>query len=283
MYTVVGGGHSNRAKGEYSTVGGGHSNEANGYKATISGGSSNSAPGRFAGIGGGGGNSADDYATVAGGWTNDATGEYSTVPGGKENTAAGDYSLAAGRRAKVAAGHNGAILFADGRNMDFDSAAANEFAARCTGGARFVSAVNGSGVPTAGVDLAAGGGSWGSISDRNAKTEFVSVDKRQLLERLAKLPITTWRYKAQDASVRHIGPVAQDFRAAFGVGEDDKRITTVDADGVALGAIQGLHELVKEKDAQIAAQDKEIAALRARLERIEAMMTAPATTQNGGA
>jgi hypothetical protein len=129
-------------------------------------------------------------------------------------------------------------------------------------------------VPTAGVDLAVGGGSWGSISDRNAKTEFASVDKRALLERLAKLPITTWRYKAQDASIRHIGPVAQDFRAAFGVGGDDKRITTVDADGVALGAIQGLHELVKEKDA-------EIASLRARLAKVEAMLGVLAKTATG--
>ena len=128
---------------------------------------------------------------------------------------------------------------------------------------------------TAGVSLAAGGGSWSTISDRNAKHDFEAVDKRELLARLAKVSITTWRYKTQDASIRHIGPVAQDFHAAFGVGEDDKRITTIDADGVALGAIQGLHELLEEKDAQITA-------LRARLEKVEAALGALARAENGG-
>jgi hypothetical protein len=76
--------------------------------------------------------------------------------------------------------------------------------------------------------------------------------------------------------VRHIGPTAQDFYAAFGVGEDNTHISTVDADGVALAAIQGLYRIVQEKDAEIAAlkaenstQQQQIAAIEARLASLE--------------
>ncbi len=62
----------------------------------------------------------------------------------------------------------------------------------------------------------------------------------------------TWNYRSQDAAIRHIGPVAQDFYAAFGVGEDDRHISTIDADGVALAAIQGLYQVVQQKETRIA-------------------------------
>ena len=109
--------------------------------------------------------------------------------------------------------------------------------------------------------LAAGGGSWSSISDRSVKANFESVDGRDVLEVLAEMPIETWNYDSQDPSIRHIGPVAQDFYAAFGVGEDERLITTVDADGVALAAIQGLYELVQEKDGEIAALEERLGQL----------------------
>jgi len=136
---------------------------------------------------------------------------------------------------------------------------------------------------TLGVTLAADGGSWSSISDRNAKDNYKPIDGQQVLDKLAKVPVATWNYKGQDPSIRHIGPVAQDFHAAFGVGEDDKHITTVDADGVALAAIKGLHEIVKQKDARIAAQEEEMSALRARLAKLEAIVSNLADTKNGGA
>ncbi len=283
LYASVGGGQSNEATEDCTTVAGGDDNLADANYATVGGGRANTSTGYYATVAGGRGNTgSQNYATVSGGRGNTANGYYATVLGGRENRASGDYSLATGYGAKVDASHDGAMLFADGTDLNFNSSAANEFAARCTGGARFVSAVNGSGTPTAGVTLAAGGGSWSSVSDRNAKRDFETVDKRQLLDRLTKVPITTWRYKTQAASIRHIGPMAQDFHAAFAVGEDDKHITTIDAHGVALGAIQGLHELLEEKDAQIAGQKKEISELRARLEKVEGMVGALAKTQNGG-
>jgi len=77
----------------------------------------------------------------------------------------------------------------------------------------------------------------------------------------------TWRnLVTQDPSVRHLGPMAQDFRAAFGLGEDDRHISSSDADGVALAAIQGLNqkleETVRQKDARIAALEQNVAELK---------------------
>jgi hypothetical protein len=209
------------------------------------------------------------YATVSGGYINKATGSYSTVAGGTNNLAAGDYSFAAGRRAKVADVNDGSFLFADSSDFDFASAAVNEFAVRATGGARIVSAIDGTGAATAGVTLAAGAGAWSTLSDRNAKANFAAVDGRAVLERLAAIPVQSWNYKSQSAAIRHIGPTAQDFYAAFGVGEDAQRISTVDADGVALAAIQGLYQAAQEKDAQIAALQLQNAELEARLSALE--------------
>ncbi|HEX8267739.1 MAG TPA: tail fiber domain-containing protein [Pyrinomonadaceae bacterium] len=99
----------------------------------------------------------------------------------------------------------------------------------------------------AGVSLAAGGGAWNSLSDRNMKDNFKAVNSREILRGVLALPISTWNYKTQDASIRHIGAMAQDFKAAFKVGEDDKHISTIDPDGVALAAIQGLNEELKDE------------------------------------
>jgi len=66
------------------------------------------------------------------------------------------------------------------------------------------------------------------------------------------MPIAQWRFKGEDETVRHLGPTAQDFRAAFGLGYNDKTIALVDTEGVALAAIQGLHQIVQEKDSEIA-------------------------------
>jgi hypothetical protein len=89
-----------------------------------------------------------------------------------------------------------------------------------------------------GVQVTAGSGSWSSLSDRDAKENFAPVDTREILRGVVEMPITTWNYKTQDPSIRHIGAMAQDFHSAFGIGEDDKHISTIDPDGVALAAIR---------------------------------------------
>src|SRR5438876_2230919 len=92
--------------------------------------------------------------------------------------------------------------------------------------------------------LAVNGGCIGCSppSDRNLKTNFSKINPRLILSRLASVPVQTWTYKSDANSVRHLGPTAQDFRAAFGLGDSDRIINTVDADGVALAAIQALYQ-----------------------------------------
>ncbi len=109
-----------------------------------------------------------------------------------------------------------------------------------------------------------------TTSDRNAKENFSSVDVKAMLEKVAALPITQWNFK-QDKGTPHVGPMAQDFYSAFKVGPGSSGIATVDADGVALAAIQGLNQKVEEKDARI----KE---LEQRLEKLEQRMN----HKNGG-
>jgi Flp pilus assembly pilin Flp len=100
-------------------------------------------------------------------------------------------------------------------------------------------------------------------SDRNKKANFAAVNAREALGRVVALPIATWNYLSQGPSVRHIGPMAQDFHTAFGVGEDDTHINMVDANGVALAAIQGLYQLVQEQELQLTVLEARLAALEA--------------------
>ena len=121
------------------------------------------------------------------------------------------------------------------------------------------------------------------MSDRNAKTNFAQVNAEEVLAKVAALPLSTWNYKSQAEDIRHIGPMAQDFKAAFGVGETDTGITTVDADGVALAAIQGLNEKVEvrsqKSEDRIQILESENADLRTRLEKLERLLGA----NHGGA
>jgi hypothetical protein len=98
-------------------------------------------------------------------------------------------------------------------------------------------------------------------SDRNVKTNIESIDQREILARVAKMPIRQWNYKDDDASVRHIGPMAQDFHSAFGLGDTDKAIYNIDSNGVALASIQALYQIVQEKDEKIAGLESRLAQL----------------------
>jgi hypothetical protein len=98
-------------------------------------------------------------------------------------------------------------------------------------------------------------------SDRNLKKNFSPVSPREVLEKVAALPISRWNFKG-DTATPHVGPMAQDFHAAFRLGTDERHIATVDADGVALAAIQGLNQKLEEQRA-------ENAELKTRLEALE--------------
>ncbi len=269
---MIGGGSFNVANGTRATVGGGSGNIASDFDTTVSGGAGNTASGTHATVGGGLGNEATGiYATVGGGYGNSATGDYATVPGGSDNLVAGDFGFATGQRAQIAGSHDGTFLFADASPSDFHSAEANEFAVRATGGVRFVTALDEAGQPLAGVRLAP------RVADRGRRSVLGKPRRTSCLWMVSKY----WRswpqclfqrgtMSARIRSVRHLGPMAQEFRSAFGLGEDDQHIDTVDADGVALAALQGVHRLLEEKDAQIASQQRQILSLEARVEALEA-------------
>lgn len=101
-------------------------------------------------------------------------------------------------------------------------------------------------------------------SSRILKADFASLDAKNVLARVASLPVSLWSYKTE-AGVRHVGPMAEDFHALFGLGADDQHIAPGDQAGIALLAVQGLNQKLREKDA-------EIAELKERIERLERMV-----------
>ena len=102
-------------------------------------------------------------------------------------------------------------------------------------------------------------------SDRNIKQNFEAVNGQSILGKIVAMPVTAWSYKTDGASVRHIGPMAQDFAAAFSVGHSDKHIHMVDANGVTMAAIQALYAMIQERDQQIDGLSQELDQLKQRL------------------
>jgi hypothetical protein len=241
-----------------SSIGGGEYNWTGRPYSVVAGGSQNSAASAYTAIGGGWQNSIQTnctFSTIGGGAENLVSGRFAIVAGGDQNLAS-TRSFAAGTRAK--ANHTGSFVWGDSTDADVPSFADNSFVARASGGVLFYSSPD----LTSGAYLAPGGGSWSMLSDRNTKENIQPVDVRAVLDKLRALPLATWNYKSQDKSIRHLGPTAQDFHTAFQVGEDERHITAVDADGVALAAIQGLNQKLEDQHA-------ENAQLRERLKRLE--------------
>lgn len=240
------GGHGNTVTANFGTVGGGRKNQS-GNLATVGGGYNNTASG--------------PNSTVGGGANNTASGSIATVPGGSVNTASGNVSFAAGCQAQ--ANHNGAFVWADvlGCGNPFASTANDQFNVRASGGTRIFSNFG----ATVGVQVAPGGNAWSALSDRNVKENFVPVNGRLILQKLSFIPITEWNLKSQDSSVRHIGPMAQDFYASFRLGESDRHISTSDADGITLISIQALYQMSLEKD-------QKIEELQQRIEKLEKLV-----------
>jgi hypothetical protein len=144
--------------------------------------------------------------------------------------------------------------------VGFDAPAAEGFfVVRAPGGMRFLTGTN----DTAGLQLTPGG-AWSTLSDSNAKTGITAVDHAAVLRQAAELPVTAWSYR-NDPGRRHLGPMAQDFHAAFGLGPDNTRITMLDTDGVALSALKGLISELQERKERSAAQAKRLAELEAEL------------------
>ncbi len=264
-------GYDNRASGAYSTSFGSSSIASGQYSiaacenSTASGissiamGSQAIASGPYS-VALGRGIISSDSSSVAIGYHCTSTAKYA-MAFGFQTRASGEYSTTFGYWAS-ANNHRGSFVYADGTSSTPTlSTADNQFMVRASGGTIFYS---NSGL-TAGVSLPAGGGSWASVSDRNKKENFKKLENAILLDKLNSLEISTWNYKSQDASIRHIGPMAQDFYRLFGFGESDTTITTIDIDGVSLAAIQAL----TQKTNELKLKSEEIELLKAEIEKLE--------------
>lgn len=115
-------------------------------------------------------------------------------------------------------------------------------------------------------------------SDRNIKTNIKDLDHGQVLEKVAALPLSQWAYK-KEPTVNHVGPMAQDFYAAFGYGADDKHIAPGDLASVALAGVKELHTMIKQRDekieqltAQLEQQRAQTNAVAARLNNLEVVI-----------
>ncbi len=250
-YGTISGGVANLAA-DFAVVAGGNTNSASNTGGVVSGGFQNAAPGF--------------YGTIAGGGTNFASGDYSTVAGGANNSATGKYSFAAG--AGASADKDGAFVWADHTlGTPFTTSAnwaagfgTNTFSVRATGGVMFATSTNASGVAATYCYMGASGTGWICTSDRNVKERIEPITPSHVLAGVLAMPVSTWSIIG--SKVRQMGPMAQDFYRAFGLGETDKAINSIDVGGVAFAAIQGLNEKLS---AQLRTKDSEIAKLKAAL------------------
>ena len=230
--------------------------------------------------------------TVASGAYSTAMGSATTAGGshsaamGLQSTANGDSAIAIGFRLNANGAGNvvlgsdassvtaGNFMFGDRSTAtDLTTAGSNEFLVRAAGGTIFYS----NAAMTTGVILTPGTTTWQSlgVSDENRKTDFRDLDGEHVLSQLAAMPVREWRYTTQDAGIRHVGPTAQDFRAAFALGESDVRIGSVDADGIALAAVKALEARTRDSAVlreRLTALEEVNAELLARLARLEALL-----------
>lgn len=298
---AVGGGDANIASGELATVGGGYINTASGLYATVPGGVQNTAAG-YASLAAGENANAPYSGDFV--WAdNSSSGSYSATVANQFAVRAsggilfdGDLQLspATYHHLSLTGGNSLGYLYGsylalgDGIHLGYN------FYYDASGGGHIINhggATSRISVGYGTIDLAVGGsngvpstvmlhvsgagvcanGAVSDCSDRNAKQDFTPVDPAQVLQRALQLPVSEWSYKI-DAATRHIGPMAQDFYAAFAVGPDDKHIATIDEGGVALAAIQGLNQKVEAQAAEAKAKDVEIADLKTRLEKLEQLI-----------
>jgi hypothetical protein len=302
---TVAGGANNVASAQNAVVCGGADNTASGINAVVSGGNGNIASGNNSVVCGGGDNSATGVnAMVGGGELCLSSASYSYAAGfqafaqhqgafvwSDSQNLLGSYSSDRANQFKVRAG--GGVQFdVDGSSglnpaavtinstsgngvgllvNESSSDAASVFANNGTGD--LIKGLSGNGntvfelkndgtVVSKGVTL---------TSDRNAKQNFTSLDGKEILAKVVSLPVTEWNYKDDAADMKHIGPMAQDFHAAFALnGPDDKHISVIDEGGVALAAIQGLNEKLEDRSKQLEAENAE---LKQELSQVKALLT----------
>lgn len=220
--------------------------------------------------------------TTASGASSVAFGDSTTASGpssvafGFGTTASGFFTTALGQAASTN-GMNGSFVYGDNSTSSTVSATTtNQFVVRAQnlwfGTNNSVTNTSGRFLETSTGAYLTTGGTWTNSSSRTLKTNFATVSPRDVLQKVLQLPIQTWNYKAEDARVRHIGAISQDFNLLFGFGDSAETISTVDADGVALAAIQGLHEELKDRDDKLAQQQQELGQLKQQLKQQQAVI-----------
>ena len=127
--------------------------------------------------------------------------------------------------------------------------------------ATFRTRLDGDGTPTFDVQGSVKGTQFINSSSRELKTDFAALNTQEVLNKLMEIPVSSWVYKSDPLAQRHYGLIAEDFQASFGLG-DGKTISTIDAQGVAMAAIQGLHEMVVAKDSELDALRAELKDLK---------------------
>jgi hypothetical protein len=302
---TVAGGVNNTASGDSATVAGGAANTASGDYATVAGGASNRAGANYS-LAAGRRAKADHAGAFV--WADSTDADFVSTAdnqfllrasgGVGVNTNAPNAALAVdggNSVARIAVNSNSptanaglalrqdgvsrwslATVSADGDLTFFREGAGGGSRLFIDGGGANAGYVGiGNSAPQYPLHMASGayvtaGGVWTNASSRQLKTGFAPVDQVALLQALASLPIETWSYRAEGSGVRHLGPVAEDFYAAFGLGSNEAAaIGTVDADGVALATIQALYQIILEQQAQLATQQQRIEVLNARLAALE--------------
>ncbi len=242
-------------------------------------------------------NTASNYSSTALGFQNTASGAYSTALGyfntvrgyastamGYGNTASGEYSTALGYRVSTN-GQAGTFGIGDSDPLNqgvTPVGSPDQYVARFLNGYYLMTTGNTNpgggtfGTVRTGVQIGRGQNSWASISDSTKKERFQPINPADLLRKIGGMKLTTWNYKGQQ-SIRHYGPVAQDFFAAFGhdgLGQVgcDTLIYSHDFAGVTFAGVQALikeNEQLKRELAKINAQLNDNTA---RLEAIEALL-----------
>lgn len=112
------------------------------------------------------------------------------------------------------------------------------------------------------------GGTITQLSSKYSKENLIAVAGSTVLDRLRKLNLWTWNYRTSTSADRHLGPVAEDFYASFGLGVSDRSVAPADMAGVALAASQALTAEIDQRDQQISTLEARIAKLEAALEKL---------------
>jgi hypothetical protein len=304
---TVCGGAQNVASGAYSAVLGGDVNVASGSDSVACGGEFNLARGDFSFAAGHGADALHSGSFV---WSDSSGGSFASTANNQFCVRAAGGLLFAGDVAfdtsayhhlSLSGGNSLGFLYgAYETNLDGINLSYNYYASAPTGGAHIINPGGGTSRITVGygeIDLAVGGvnsspsivmlrattsgvcvnGTVNNCSDRNVKQDFAPVSPSEILDRVVQLPVSEWGYK-MDAATRHIGPMAQDFYAAFNVGSDDKHLAPIDESGVALAAIQGLNQKLT---AELEQKQTEITELKHSLSELKDLIAELAAHQKG--